>query len=557
MDWHLFLYFLPYFISVAVPLGVGIYSFRHRSVNGAFQYGWIAANRFVGNLAYIFEMLSVALNGKIFWREVQLASLAIIPVLFAAFVFAYTDYKPRNQKLTWGALTFPPAVFLLLLFTNNWHGWVLRGLSVDSGNPYSPLYHEVTPLLWTLSVYGMTVSLILVGMLAGKFFHAQSLYRAQAFAIALGFLMGIVGIAIATVAPGQTGFFPLASIVVHLIIAWGLFRYRLFDLKPVARDVLFEKMADLVVVLDAQDRIVDLNPSALKEFNLIASQTIGKSPDSIFFSQWADFRVPEEGSKEVIVKRNNRYFHFDVHSTLLHGRRGEYEGRIFVARDITAYAALQWQLQELNEELRKLNSELEERVRLRTNELAEAYDTTLQGWARALELRDKETEGHSRRVTAMTLKLARALDVAEAEMDDIRRGALLHDIGKMAIPDEILRKADNLTPEEREIVAAHPAIAYQLLSPIKFLEKALEIPYCHHEKWDGSGYPRGLKGDAIPFSARIFSVVDVWDAILSNRTYRKAWPVTRARAYMKQQASRYFDPHVVHVFLDLMQRGKI
>jgi HD-GYP domain-containing protein (c-di-GMP phosphodiesterase class II) len=157
----------------------------------------------------------------------------------------------------------------------------------------------------------------------------------------------------------------------------------------------------------------------------------------------------------------------------------------------------------------------------------------------------------------MTLKLARALDVAETEFDDLRRGALLHDIGKMAIPDEILRKADNLTAEEREIVDEHPAIAYQLLSPIKFLEKALEIPYCHHERWDGKGYPRGLKGEEIPLSARIFSVVDVWDAILSNRTYRKAWPRGRARAYMKQQAGHSFDPHIVNVFLDLMQQGKI
>jgi putative nucleotidyltransferase with HDIG domain len=155
------------------------------------------------------------------------------------------------------------------------------------------------------------------------------------------------------------------------------------------------------------------------------------------------------------------------------------------------------------------------------------------------------------------LKLARALEVTESDLNDIRRGALLHDIGKMAIPDEILHKTSELTPMEREVIKAHPAIAYQLLSPIKFLEKALEIPYCHHEKWDGTGYPRGLKGDEIPLSARIFSIVDVWDAIRSNRVYRKAWPKSRAHTYMKEQAARYFDPRVVNVFLDLITTGKI
>jgi len=127
----------------------------------------------------------------------------------------------------------------------------------------------------------------------------------------------------------------------------------------------------------------------------------------------------------------------------------------------------------------------------------------------------------------------------------------------MAIPDEILRKTEDHTPEEREIVDEHPTIAYELLSPIKFLEKALEIPYCHHERWDGQGYPRGLRGDQIPLSARIFSVVDVWDAIQSDRSYRKAWPKRQARAYIRQEAFHAFDPRVVNTFLILMQQGEL
>ncbi|MEA2575068.1 MAG: hypothetical protein QOH93_2366, partial [Chloroflexia bacterium] len=157
-------------------------------------------------------------------------------------------------------------------------------------------------------------------------------------------------------------------------------------------------------------------------------------------------------------------------------------------------------------------------------ELGLAYDRTLEGWSGALDLRDKETEGHTQRVTEMAVRLARALGVRENALVHLRRGALLHDIGKMGIPDSILLKPGPLTDEEWVIMKRHPVYAHELLSPIDFLRPALDVPYCHHEKWDGTGYPRGLKGEQIPLSARIFAVVDVWDALSSNRPYRGAWP---------------------------------
>ena len=184
----------------------------------------------------------------------------------------------------------------------------------------------------------------------------------------------------------------------------------------------------------------------------------------------------------------------------------------------------------------------------RQAELRLAYDTTLEGWARALELRDKETEGHSQRVTEMVLKLAKELGIRGQDLDHIRRGALLHDIGKMGVPDEILRKPGPLTADEREIVKQHPKYAYDLLLPIAFLRKALEIPYCHHEKWDGSGYPQKLKGDETPISARIFAVVDVWDALLSDRPYRNAWPKEKVHKYLRENSGEHFDPHVLNTF---------
>ncbi len=186
------------------------------------------------------------------------------------------------------------------------------------------------------------------------------------------------------------------------------------------------------------------------------------------------------------------------------------------------------------------------------NELATAYDSTLAGWARALELRDELTEGHTRRVTDLTIKLAHALNIPENEIIHIRRGALLHDIGKMGIPDSILHKPGAFTAQERKIMQQHTQYAYDMLVSIPFLQAALDIPYCHHEHWDGAGYPRGLIGEEIPLAARIFSVVDVWDALTSDRPYRLAWSKDKTRDYILERVGKQFDPKIVEVFFSLM-----
>ncbi len=182
-------------------------------------------------------------------------------------------------------------------------------------------------------------------------------------------------------------------------------------------------------------------------------------------------------------------------------------------------------------------------------ELALAYDTTLEGWSRALDLRDKETEGHTQRVTQKTIGLARVMGMSETEIVHIRRGALLHDIGKMGMPDAILLKAGPLTDDEWVVMHKHPVLAFEMLSPIAYLRPALDIPYCHHEKWDGTGYPRGLKGGQIPLTARVFAIVDVYDALTSDRPYRVAWSVEKTRAYIQSLSGTHFDPQVVEVFL--------
>ena len=308
--------------------------------------------------------------------------------------------------------------------------------------------------------------------------------------------------------------------------------------------LLFESANDSIFIMKG-DRFIDCNSRALEMFNCQRNQIIGKSPLDFSPERQPDGQSSEKKTREkieAVLKEKSQFFEwkhcrldktqFDAEVSL---NLLEMDGEIFIqsiVRDIT------------------------ERKRAERN-LIEAYDITLEGWAKALELRDKETEDHSRRVTELTVKLAQAMGLHGEAVVHIRRGAILHDIGKMAIPDEILRKRGPLTDAERRVIEQHPLRSYELLSPISFLEKALEIPYCHHEHWDGGGYPRGLKGDEIPLAARIFTVIDVWDAVQSERPYNRAWPKEKAIQYLKDESGKYFDPECVSVFLAMVEQGKI
>lgn len=196
----------------------------------------------------------------------------------------------------------------------------------------------------------------------------------------------------------------------------------------------------------------------------------------------------------------------------------------------------------------KLSEERSNLERAHT-ELKAAYDATIEGWSRAMDLRDRETEGHTQRVTQLTLKLAEAAGMDQTELVQVRRGALLHDMGKLGVPDAVLHKPDKLNDDEWELMRQHPQLAHDMLYPIEYLRPALDIPYCHHEKWDGTGYPRGLKGEEIPLSARIFAVVDVWDALTNDRPYRKAWSQEKTIEYIKEQSGKHFEPMIVEAFL--------
>lgn len=198
------------------------------------------------------------------------------------------------------------------------------------------------------------------------------------------------------------------------------------------------------------------------------------------------------------------------------------------------------------------NAQLYEKAQQAILDITQAYDATLEGWSLALEMRDHDTDKHTQRVTDLTVALAKRMGIGESDLDDIRRGALLHDIGKMGIPDAILRKPDVLTESEWKIMKTHPELAYQFLSKIGYLALAIDIPLYHHEKWDGTGYPRGLKRKGIPLSARIFAVADVFDALTSDRPYRKAWDREDALLYIRNQSGKHFDPEAVREFLVML-----
>ncbi|MFN8383208.1 MAG: HD-GYP domain-containing protein [Anaerolineales bacterium] len=187
-------------------------------------------------------------------------------------------------------------------------------------------------------------------------------------------------------------------------------------------------------------------------------------------------------------------------------------------------------------------------------ELEQSYETTLDSWSRALDMRDKETEGHTQRVAELTLQTAQKMGFSKEELIHMRRGALLHDIGKLGVPDSILLKPGPLTDEETSFMRKHTQFAYELIYPIEYLRPALDIPTTHHEKWDGTGYPRGLKGEQIPLAARIFAIADVYDALTSDRPYRAAWSKEKAIQYIKEQSGSHFDPQIVPIFLQEIEK---
>lgn len=545
------LYLLPYLASLGLSAGILIYAWRHRHFAGGNVYVWFVAGQTLTILGFILELTTPNLESKVVWDKVQWFTSEIFVIAFPIFAIQFTEFKLAKPNLFLLLLFAFPLVFDVLVLTDPLHHLLYPDPHLTTDVPFPDLNYTLTLPVYLFAAYVYLVAFAGVIILVVRLLRPQRLFGSQLVIVTVGFLIPVVFTILALLnlkLTPQRDATPFTFAIGNLVVAVGLFRYRLLDMVPLGRDTVIENLSNPVVVMDMQDRIVDLNPATTAALGIASSDAIGLPMNQVF-AAWEDlvtrFQGLSELRTEISAPVNGITRHFELQISLVRNRRGQALGRAFTANDITERIDLQNTLQQLNQGLEK-------RVHDRTQDVVDAYDTTLEGWAKALELRDKETEGHSRRVTEMTERLARAAGIVDADLIQLRRGALLHDIGKLVLPDEILHKSGPLDDQEFEIVKQHPAIAFELLSPIRYLEKAIEIPYCHHEKWDGSGYPRGLQGDQIPLSARIFAIVDVWDALRSDRPYRNAWSKEQTMEHLRAQSGKQFDPALVELFLELI-----
>lgn len=319
------------------------------------------------------------------------------------------------------------------------------------------------------------------------------------------------------------------------------------------KELLKQEAQFRLLAENASDMITRLNVDGDMLYVSPASHTIlGYSPDELIGQSSLKIVHPEDTDiVKTMLNGNSAATTFTI-TYRAKRKNGEYIWLETSARAIFDSAGKKTEIQAASRDITERKNN-EKALQDAHSSLQEAYERTIEGWVRALDLRDRETEGHTQRVTELTLRVAKTLGFSEAEIAHIRRGALLHDMGKMAIPDDILQKPGPLTESEWEEMRKHPEYAYNMLSPISYLRPALDIPYSHHERWDGSGYPRGLKGEEIPLTARLFAIVDVWDALCSDRKYRDKMPPKEVAEYLKEKVGTLFDPQLVKVFLEVVK----
>ena len=677
------LYLFLIFLSFSISVGGMIFTYYRRGVMGAKSFAAILACEAAWAFGFFFETINPTLQGKMFWDHVEWLPILVMPLTIAAFASEYSGKKFNHRWPRIFALTLIPLVALTLVYTNSLWSLAFIAPHLEQAVPFPQYTYDLTPQLWFSLYYAYGLTIYSVISLVSLAFRQKGVFSRQTWIIAIGFLIPLFSTVLTVLGinlgPHRDSS-PFAFILSNLVVAFGLFRYRIFDLVPFARELVMDRMEDGIIILDASGRVVDTNPVALAMLGKSGQKYFGL-PAKAFFPEWL---LPidvsgqiQSAQREIWPEPGVHPVTYDLRITRLVDQAGGFSGQLLILRDIsdrklaedvlqTAFAGMQQQVAEKTEVLRaseerfrsivqnsydlitildqenrirfvspaisqilgysseellgrspfeiihpddiritqdelshvfrgefahtlfefrarhvngswvylESNSQnlmgnpavegvlimsrdvsarrrAEEEARRVRADLDTAYEATLEGWSRALELRERETAGHSQRVVQYTLALARNMGFDEEACVHIRRGALLHDIGKIGIPDSILLKNDQLTPEEWEIIRQHPVYARNLLEEIPYLKPALVIPYLHHERWNGSGYPLHLQGQNIPFEARIFAVVDAWDALMWDRPYRKGWPETEVNQYLISQAGILFDPDVVNAFISM------
>ena len=483
---------------------------------------------FLGGLLSIFPIcLALLCPGQVITRQV----IAVSQLLMSSLLIHITGGRTETHFHIFGSLAF-------LAFYRDWRVLVSATLVTAAD-------HLVRGIFWPQSVYGLAVASpwLTVEHAGWVIFEdiflfiscRQSLCEMQQISLRQAQLEVAEGILLQS----------------HELLETSVAQ-RTQALAKMQRqnELLLNAAGEGVYGIDVDGKTLFANPTAARLLGYEVPELIGQPMHTLLHHTHADgrpypsqdcpiYRCIHDGQirrvdNEIFWCKDGTSFDVEYISTPL-VEEGRLIGAVITFQDVT-------ERKRAGESIIALNSEL-----------IHAYDATIEGWSRALDLRDHETEGHSRRVTEMTLRLARAAGILEDQIIHVRRGALLHDIGKMGIPDRILLKPGPLDDDEWAIMRRHPSLAREMLAPAKFLHPALDIPYCHHEKWNGTGYPQGLCGEEIPLPARLFALVDVWDALTSDRPYRRAWPRERVMDHLRSLAGTHFDPNVVALFLSLLQ----
>jgi putative nucleotidyltransferase with HDIG domain/PAS domain S-box-containing protein len=544
------IYIILLIAASIITTSLSIYSWSYREAPGARVFSGLMMVITALSLLNILVSINTDPLTVFFWDKLRLSVLVTVPLVWFAFAVQYTDrsqwLKPRLVLLS----IIIPVTSILLIWTNESHELFYRNVTFTYGQHPALQIGEYGPWFYIHASYSYLLILIGMAMLYIKVWQTPHLYRKQTAVILIGVSVPLLANILSTggFIPGLPfEITPLGFTLTGVIFSWTFLRYRVFELVPIARSVLIDRMFDGMIVLDKYNRIVDVNPATKNILGSPMDEIIGQTGERVlcFWHEITPYLkeiIPI--NHEIIFDGSRQQQHFDVQILPLYDQDNRLKGRLVVLHDIT-------QRKLVEQELSHLNQVLEQRVITRTHDLVLAYDATLEGWARALEMRDHETGGHTNRVTNQAVMLASIMGIGADGLDNVRRGAVLHDIGKMGIPDGILCKPGPLTNEEWNLMHKHPRLGYEMLKPIHFLEGAQDIVLYHHEKWDGTGYPESLREEQIPLSARIFAIVDVWDAVTSYRPYRKAWLRKDALNYIQQQSGLHFDPQGVQAFIKI------